>query len=173
MGKGQRGDWDEASPGPNSGNAADYPESWSISVNVFRSTYHSVPPFAATARRAAVVFARSCGFDGVDLAAIETAVGEAIVNAIEHGNPIYGCFQMSCTFDGATLMLEIKDGGSGFSPDAACRQGEAPRFGGWGIGLMQALMDRVSYDDRVSLVRLEKRLRPRVPREEPVAAGLR
>jgi len=117
-----------------------------------------VPAGATTARRAVSTFARSCGFGAVDLADIECAAGEAVANAIEHGNRERDYFELHCEFDGTTLAIEVKDRGKGFSEVPAPRLDAAPRLRGWGIFLMRSLVDRVTFFEGGSGVRLEKKL---------------
>ncbi len=113
------------------------------------------------ARRALRTFAEKCGFRDTPLADVENAAGEALANAAEHGevagNP---GFDISATFDGDRLVIEIDDHGCGFDAAAALAR-PAPDAGGYrgfGIYLMRTLMDEVAYDGCGARIRLIKRL---------------
>jgi anti-sigma regulatory factor (Ser/Thr protein kinase) len=110
------------------------------------------------ARRALTAFAARCGFQNGSLADVESAVGEALANAVEHGSCDYG-FDVCATFDDESLIIEVKDHGPGFDCDKALARGApaAGSTGGFGIFLMRQLMDEIAYSDRGSRVQLVKR----------------
>jgi len=111
----------------------------------------------ARARRAICAFARECGFDGGQVDDIESAVGEALANAVEHGHRPGGSFSVGCTFDGARLVIDVKDGGPGFDfPRPFPTAPPELRLRGFGSLIMQALMDEVWYSERGTRVRLIK-----------------
>lgn len=117
----------------------------------------------ARARRAICAFARECGFHDGQVDDIESAVGEALANAVEHGHRPGGTFSVGCTFDGGRLVIDVKDGGPGF--DYTTPFPIAPpelRLRGFGSLIMQALMDEVWYSERGTRVRLIKML-PALP----------
>jgi anti-sigma regulatory factor (Ser/Thr protein kinase) len=116
------------------------------------------------ARRALIDFAAQCGFDDGILDDVESAVGEALANAAEHGNSNASAgFDVSATFDDARLTIEIKDNGAGFDTASALQHANPDAVGnrGFGIFLMRMLMDEVAYSDRGSRIHLVKRLRDR------------
>lgn len=127
------------------------------------STYHAQFPSAhgsvGTARRAIVDFARSW-FAGVELADIESAVGEALANCAEHGYRDDGVIAVTCRADGERLTIEIQDAGTGFErwnhSDWTQPTSSAPR--GYGMFIMRRLMDEIEYSDRGTRLRLVKRL---------------
>ncbi len=104
---------------------------------------------------------RRCGFRDTPLADVENAAGEALANAAEHGdgtgNP---GFDISATFDGNRLVIEIDDHGHGFDTAAVLARPVPDCFGyrGFGVYLMRTLMDEVAYDERGSRIQLVKRL---------------
>jgi anti-sigma regulatory factor (Ser/Thr protein kinase) len=102
----------------------------------------------------------ACGFAGTDLADVETAVGEALANAAEHGHRPGSGFEVRVHLDRERVVIEIEDEGGGFpgapGPAAASPPHDALR--GFGIYLMRQLMDEVSFDERGTCVRLTKRL---------------
>lgn len=115
------------------------------------------------ARRALAAFASDCGFRDTSLADVESAAGEALANAAEHGASASSLgFEVSATFDGRRLIIDVRDFGVGFEsaergktrPDAT-----APR--GFGLFLMRTLMDEVVFSDRGSHVHMVKRLSAR------------
>lgn len=126
-------------------------------MRMFTRRYRAARDAAADARSRVSAFAAACGFGGDALADIECAVGESIANAIEHGNQASGWFTVTCSFADRTLGIEVKDRGSGFSPPEAAR-GLPNTLRGWGIFMMRAFMDSVTFADGGTRVRLEKRL---------------
>jgi anti-sigma regulatory factor (Ser/Thr protein kinase) len=110
------------------------------------------------ARLALTAFAASCGFRNGALADVESAVGEALANAAEHGNRESG-FDVYATFDDECLIIEVKDHGGGFDCDKALERTTIDAGGtrGFGIFLMQQLMDEIAYSDRGSRIQLVKR----------------
>ena len=120
------------------------------------------------ARRAVIDFAAQCGFDDGILDDVESAVGEALANAAEHGNTAGG-FDVSAIFENERLVIEVRDHGGGFDCGAALERANTPDAAGnrgFGIFLMRTLMDAVAFSDRGSCIQLVKRLgdRTAVPR---------
>lgn len=115
------------------------------------------------ARRAISDFAASCGFAGTLLWDVESAAGEALANAAEHGDgEASQGFDVAATFDGTRLVIEIEDHGAGFDCGAALEGSKAEPSGnhnrGFGIFLMRTLMDEVAYSERGSRIQLVKRI---------------
>jgi anti-sigma regulatory factor (Ser/Thr protein kinase) len=102
------------------------------------------------------------GFEHTSLSDIETAVGEAIANAIEHGSRFRGFYTIQCNFECGVLNVSVSDGGAGFDdgtrPGENIRERRTPSLRGYGIYLMRTLMNRVSFQDGGRTVVLEKRL---------------
>ncbi len=121
-----------------------------------------MPASATKARSAVTVFATSQGFSGDALCDIQTAVGEAVANAIEHGNRHRGFFSVVCRFDRGTLSIEVSDGGAGFDdatrPVENLQQRRTPSLRGYGLYIMRTLMTRVAFRDGGTTVVLEKQL---------------
>jgi len=110
------------------------------------------------ARVGLTAFAAGCGFTDGTLDDVESAVGEALANAVEHGNSDSG-FAVTATYDDARLVIEVKDQGSGFDAEQALKS-EAPDAEGargFGIFLMRQLMDEIAYTDCGSRIQLIKR----------------
>ena len=75
---------------------------------------------------------------------IETAVGEACANAVEHGYTRTRGFSIACGFADGALTVEIRDfhGGAPLSPASkASRMGLGKNEGGLGLLLISALTD--------------------------------
>jgi len=113
------------------------------------------------ARRALFSFASACGFRDTSLSDVESAAGEALANAAEHGGrEAPDGYDVSATFDGVRLVIDVEDHGRGFDGAAALNEAPPSVSGnrGFGIFLMHALMDEVAYSDRGSRIHLVKRL---------------
>jgi serine/threonine-protein kinase RsbW len=97
---------------------------------------------------------------------IEIALGEALANAVIHGNHEDPEKQVHvtcrCTMD-AEVVLTVRDEGEGFDSRAVPDPSEAPRrllSHGRGLYLMRALMDQVSFEANGAVVRMQKRIKP-------------
>ncbi len=127
----------------------------------YRASYPRGLGAVRQARLALVGFAATCGFSGGVLADLESAVGEALANAAEHGerNALTG-FDVSATFANGQMVIDVKDYGAGFDSVAALNEGRPDASGnrGFGIFLMRTLMDEIAYSDCGSRVQLVKRL---------------
>jgi anti-sigma regulatory factor (Ser/Thr protein kinase) len=124
----------------------------------FRARFPNTRRAAAFARRSLISHIAAYGYPDGDLADIETAVGEALANAAEHGHRVESGFEVRVYVKRDCIVIEVQDEGTGFltpvaSPQPAC---DAPR--GFGIYLMRHLMDEVDFDERGTCVRLTKRL---------------
>lgn len=69
--------------------------------------------FEKVAREAVAAFARRVGFDQSQIEDLKTALGEACINAIEHGNQQLSHLRVDvhCVCDGQRLVVEIYDRG--------------------------------------------------------------
>ena len=113
------------------------------------------------ARRALRAFAETCGFRDTPLADVENAAGEALANAAEHGDGVGSLtFEVSATFDGDRLVIEIDDHGCGFDAAAVFARPapDGTGYRGFGVFLMRTLMDEVVYHESGSRIQLVKRL---------------
>lgn len=120
-------------------------------------------------RSAAAAFALQCDPTVEEIAAIKTAVSEAVTNAIVHGyRDCEGMVTMSMRlYADNTLYIQIKDKGRGI-PNV--EQAMQPAFttapadeerSGLGFTVMESFMDKVrvrSAEERGTCVTLEKRL---------------
>ncbi len=130
----------------------------------FANTHRSV----AVARAAVIVYAERCGFTGQDLADLESAVGEALANAAEHGFRDGTFVDVNAYIDGDGLIVDVRDDGPGFAHKTSSTPREpvtgSPR--GFGMHIMRMLVDAVEYGDRGRHVRLIKRLPPAATGED-------
>lgn len=123
----------------------------------YRADYSNDTKNVALARKGVAGFAGACGFSEADIADIRLAAGEALSNAVEHGNARNaGGFTVECGFDGESLSIEIRDSGQGFSAPAKTNQAVTPdqRGRGFGIFLMRRLMDDVIFARNGTIVRM-------------------
>jgi anti-sigma regulatory factor (Ser/Thr protein kinase) len=128
----------------------------------YRERYPNTLASASQARRALIGFAKAHGFFGDQLTDLESAIGEALANAAEHGYRDGSGFEVHAYRDGDGLIFEIKDEGAGFPQwsDTAARKPQTGSPRGFGIFLMHNLMDEIEYSERGTRVRLKKRLPP-------------
>ena len=97
--------------------------------------------------------------------AIETALHEALANAVIHGNHENPEKQVSVTcrfsMDGE-VSITIRDQGDGFDCQALndpTDQQNLLATHGRGVYLMRALMDEVAFEETGNVVRVRKRVR--------------
>ena len=126
----------------------------------FRATYPSEPSAVPGARRALLRFAADFGFTHDELADIETAAGEALANAVEHGYRRGSSFTLEGRILKDGIEIEVRDQGRGFTPRPQPLRPASDSPRGFGIFLMQMLMDEVEYLEGGTRVRLRKRRQP-------------
>jgi serine/threonine-protein kinase RsbW len=118
---------------------------------VFTGDRKNVP----LARNAIARFAGLCGFSPDEVADIRLAAGEALSNAVEHGQASRSSgFSVRCTFEDDQITIEIRDNGSGFAIDIHEDDALEHRERGFGIFLMRRLMDSVRFERNGTAVRL-------------------
>jgi anti-sigma regulatory factor (Ser/Thr protein kinase) len=127
-------------------------------VAEYHAQFPCVCASVGTARRAIVAFAREW-FAGEELSDVESAVGEALANCVEHGHVLGSNIDVHCRYDGGALYVEIADAGRGFERwnirEPAKPPADAPR--GYGTYIMRRLMDEIEYSERGTRIRLVKR----------------
>ncbi len=103
----------------------------------------------AKARRWVAQQARSAGFDPDIVSDLELVISEALANVIKHaygGNDGHE-IHLSVTSDDEKLSLTIRDFGQKFDPTTYTPPDlDNPAEGGYGVYLIQKLMDKVTYD---------------------------
>jgi serine/threonine-protein kinase RsbW len=114
--------------------------------------------YEKVARDAVAAFARRFGFEHERIEDLKTALGEACINAIEHGNAQAPGLRIavSCVCEGERLTVEIHDDGlrqyGGHSAPAAIEsklRGNAP-LRGMGLMMIAALVDEAGFADSPS-----------------------
>lgn len=102
---------------------------------------------------AAAAVAKLMGFSEDRIEDLKTAVEEACTNAIEHGNQQNANTKVLVEFiaDESKLQVDIHDKGQGIRGnipkpdiDAKIAKKQSPR--GWGLFLIQSLMDEVKFE---------------------------
>jgi anti-sigma regulatory factor (Ser/Thr protein kinase) len=119
----------------------------------YADTFPCSPLDARRARKAVAGFARGW-LRGIDACDFESAVGEALANVVEHS----GCTQIvvQCWCAGQKVTAEIWQNGTGF--DVPARHHAPPRGAprGYGLFIMQAVLDQVDFRENGTRVRLVK-----------------
>jgi serine phosphatase RsbU (regulator of sigma subunit)/anti-sigma regulatory factor (Ser/Thr protein kinase) len=122
------------------------------SASEIRLTIPSRVGYEKLAMNTAAALAELIGFERERVEDLRTAVSEACLNAMEHGNKLYDSNRVEVSFKPAreNLTIQIFDNGAGFAPIASApdvekkiRGEENPR--GLGLFLIQQLVDAVEY----------------------------
>lgn len=113
-------------------------------------------PSTLGAEKAAMEFAaevaRKMNFPPARVEDLKTAVAEACINAIEHGNKLHATMRVGVKFtvDADRLQVAVHDQGRGVGkvapPDIESRVEGKIEPRGWGIFLIENLMDEVSFE---------------------------
>lgn len=130
----------------------------------YTETFSCTPLEARRARKAVAHFA-AAWLQGTASSDFETAVGEALANAVEHGNCSH--LTVDCIYTHERLVTEIVQNGMGFQPP---RRRHAPAPGaerGYGLFIMHSVLDRLEFYENGTRVRLVKR----APRRAKAAAA--
>ncbi|KAB8141460.1 ATP-binding protein [Chloroflexia bacterium SDU3-3] len=107
------------------------------------------------AREAVAAFARRLGFDCERIEDLKTALGEACINAIEHGNQRGSGLRVSvsCVVNESALLIDVQDQGvqrfQGCGAPATIDSkldGAAP-YRGMGLMLIRELVDEAEFVD--------------------------
>jgi serine/threonine-protein kinase RsbW len=113
----------------------------------------NTPGYERIAMECSASFARIVGFVQERVEDLKTAVSEACLNAMEHGNKGRPEARVIITmsFDDDTLSVSVKDEGAGVSelpkePDIENRIGKLEPPRGLGIFLIKQLVDHVEFD---------------------------
>jgi serine/threonine-protein kinase RsbW len=102
---------------------------------------------------AAAALARLMGFSEDRIEDLKTAVEEACINAIEHGNKENANVKVlvELAADDSELQVNVHDQGKGIpksieKPDIDAKIAGKQSSRGWGLFLIQNLMDEVEFD---------------------------
>lgn len=138
-------------------------------INECRVRFPALSRNEGLSRSAAAAFAMQCDPTVEEIAALKTAVSEAVTNAIVHGyRDTEGIVEMTMKlFSDNTLYIQIKDRGSGI---ADIRQAMEPTFttapaeeerSGLGFTVMESFTDKLrvsSSEGKGTSVTMEKKL---------------
>lgn len=109
--------------------------------------------FEQVAVDAAASLARLMGFSDDRIEDLMTAVEEACINAIEHGNQENSNVKVlvELIVDDSKLQVDVHDRGKGIpsniqKPDIDAKIAGKQSARGWGLFLIQNLMDEVEFD---------------------------
>ncbi len=112
----------------------------------------SVMGFEKVAMECAASTAKKMGFTEDRIEDLKTAVAEACLNAIEHGNKMDTSTKVgiTLTIEESKLQVSVKDEGKGFkeipnpSIENKMKGKDQPR--GWGIFLIKSLVNEVTFE---------------------------
>lgn len=105
----------------------------------------SILGFEKVARSAAEAIAKKMGFSDDRIDDLKTAVAEACMNAIEHGNLEDKATSVTVLLSSSSDHLEVRvvDRGRQQIPDPLPPPGNSDSARGWGLFFIQSLMDEV------------------------------
>ena len=102
----------------------------------------------------AVTIAKEMGFSKDRIEDLKTAIGEACINAIEHGNKFNKNTKVGVTFsaDDSTLQVVVHDEGDGVDlnkiPQNRIAEDGLPRRRGYGVFLISNLVNEFTIDNK-------------------------
>ena len=112
----------------------------------------SVMGYEKTAMECAASIAKKMGFTEDRIEDLKTAVAEACLNAIEHGNKMDTSTKVGVTLtvEKTKLQVAVKDEGKGIGeiqpPHIEDKIKEKNKSRGWGIFLIKSLINEVSFE---------------------------
>ena len=120
--------------------------------------YEKIPIFAVG------VIARKMGFSPDRVDNLKMAIGEAVTNAIEHGNQLNAEANVfvGLTVQSSSLTLDVVDQGQQPIPEIPAERGVRDDNRGWGMLLIKDLVDEVEvvatpgYNKITMVARLEE-----------------
>ena len=121
----------------------------------YRESFECNPTEVRRARKAIAAFAQSW-LVGTAASDFESAVGEALSNAINHGH----CkrVNVACRFVRQAVVAEIQQqNGAAFEPPANFEPPAVGAAGGYGLFIMRSVLDELEYHEHGRRVRLVKR----------------
>ena len=115
----------------------------------------SILGYEKVVMEAAASLAKKMGFNDARIEDLRTAVSEACINAIEHGNKLDANTQVAIylSVEGSKLKVAVEDQGEPMVPPRSAPniedkvEGEEPARG-WGTFLIRSLMDEVAFEAR-------------------------
>jgi serine/threonine-protein kinase RsbW len=112
----------------------------------------SIMGFEKIAMECSASVAKKMGFTQDRIEDLKTAVAEACLNAIEHGNKMDTNTKVGITLtvEESKLQVSVKDQGKGIdqilTPSIENKVGGKENPRGWGIFLIKSLMNEVSFE---------------------------
>lgn len=112
----------------------------------------SIMGFEKIAMECSASVAKKMGFTQDRIEDLKTAVAEACLNAIEHGNKMDTNTKVGITLtvEESKLQVSVKDQGKGIdqilTPSIENKVGGKEKPRGWGIFLIKSLMNEVSFE---------------------------
>ena len=96
-----------------------------------------------------------------DVFAVRLALEEALVNAIKHGNQLdpEKTVRIHCDVEQDRIYVEIEDQGPGYAPEDVpdpTLDENIERASGRGLMLIKSFMNRVEFNEKGNMIRLEK-----------------
>ncbi|MFN7209670.1 MAG: ATP-binding protein [Aggregatilineales bacterium] len=108
----------------------------------------SILGYEKIARNAAAAIAQEMGFSEDRIDDLQTAVAEACMNAIEHGNRSERSAKVTVLLTAAEsgeLEVKVTDEGHTPLPDELPQPGSGEHHRGWGMFFIEQLMDKVEF----------------------------
>ena len=110
-----------------------------------------IPDMELAATKTAEVVAKHMELNEEKSAEISMAIIEATINAFEHSESDAGNVEIHFVIESDTLVIKVTDKGKGFDPSKVKipkieEKLGADRKRGWGLKLIQELMDTVEYE---------------------------
>ena len=110
-----------------------------------------IPDMELAATKTAEVVAKHMNLNEEKSAEISMAIIEATINAFEHSESGAGNVEIHFVIESDTLVIKVTDKGKGFDPSKVKipkieEKLGADRKRGWGLKLIQELMDSVEYE---------------------------
>jgi|TARA_B100000678_G_C17984413_1_gene412344 serine/threonine-protein kinase RsbW len=110
-----------------------------------------IPDMELAATKTAEVVAKHMNLNEEKSAEISMAIIEATINAFEHSESGAGNVEIHFVIESDTLVIKVTDKGKGFDPSKVKipkieEKLGADRKRGWGLKLIQELMDTVEYE---------------------------
>jgi serine/threonine-protein kinase RsbW len=102
----------------------------------------------------AVTIAQKMGFSPDKIEDLKTAIAEACINAIEHGNKFDADTKVGVTFaaNEASLQVEVHDNGNGIDPQKIPKkyvtENGMPKRRGYGVFLISNLVNEFSFENK-------------------------
>ncbi len=113
----------------------------------------SILGYEKVAMATAAVLGQELGFSQARIDDLRTAVSEACLNAIEHGNNQDASVQVQVKFTtrSSGLQVEVRDRGRGIierpsPPRIKDKMAGKGTFRGWGLFLIERLVDEVAFE---------------------------